>query len=277
MNSTGEKLKGRVAFITGGASGIGLGIAGRYIREGARTVLFDRNAELLKEVKESLKDNCITVAGDVTKEKDIERAVAEGAKAFGHVDIGINSAGLGTYAYITEQTEEQWDEVINICLKGVFFSIKYEARQMLSQGKGGAIINIASLNSRQPAEGYSAYCSAKAGVEMITKIGAMELGPHKIRVCCISPGAVATPLIAGMGLYPALGEETLDNCPLGRIGTTDDIAGAALFLASDEASWITGETLFVDGGCQTKRYPILSNHIPELKEFMSDKRLKTEG
>ncbi len=269
MNPSGKKLQGRVAFITGGASGIGRGISEWYIREGAKAVLFDRNADLLNEVKEVLKEDCITVVGDVTREKDLESAVAQGVRYFGYVDIGINSAGLGTYAHITEQTEEQWDEVIDICLKGVFLSMKHEARQMLAKGKNGVIINIASLNSRQPAEGYSAYCSAKAGVEMITKIGAMELGPHKIRVCCISPGAVATPLIAGMANYPSLGMETMDNCLLDRIGTTDDIAAAALFLASDDASWITGETLFVDGGCQTKRYPVLSNHVPELKLLMT--------
>ena len=269
MNAKGERLKGRVAFITGGASGIGRGIAARYINEGAKVVLFDLNGMLLKEVKEIFKEECIIVEGNVTSEKDIERGVAEGVARFGHVDIGINSAGLGTYAYITEQSEEQWDMVIDICLKGVFFSMKYEARQILAQGQGGVIINIASLNSRQPAEGYSAYCSAKAGVEMITKIGAMELGPNKIRVCCISPGAIDTPLIAGLKDNPSLYAELLDNTLLDRIGTTNDIAGAALFLASDDASWITGETLFVDGGCQTKRYPILSNHIPELKLFMS--------
>ena len=269
MSSLNKKLEGRVAFITGGASGIGRGIAERFVNEGAKVVLFDLNTELLGEVKESLKDDCITVVGDVTREKDLEKGVARGAEVFGKVDIGVNSAGLGGYAHITEQTEEQWDTVMDICLKGIFFSMKHEARQMLTQGGGGAIINIASLNSRQPAEGYSAYCSAKAGVEMITKVGAMELGPHKIRVCCISPGAVATPLIAEMGSYPSLGVESMDNCLLDRIAMPEDIAAAALFLVSDEASWITAETLFVDGGCQTKRYPVLSNHIPDLAEFVT--------
>ena len=267
--SEGSRLKGRVAFITGGASGIGRGIAERYIREGAKVVLFDRNGLLLEDVAQILKDECLACEGDVTIEKDIERAVAEGVKKFGRVDIGINSAGLGTYAYISEQGEEQWDMVIDICLKGVFLSMKHESRQMLSQGEGGVIINIASLNSRQPAEGYSAYCSAKAGVEMITKVAAMELGPHKIRVCAISPGAIDTPLIAGLKDVPALYDAVLDNMLLDRIGTTDDIAGAALFLASDDASWVTGETLFVDGGCQTKRYPVLSEYIPMLQMFMS--------
>ena len=267
--SEGSRLKGRVAFITGGASGIGKGVAERFIREGAKVILFDRNAPLLMEVADIFKDDCIACEGDVSIEKDIERAVAEGVKKFGHVNIGVNSAGLGTYAYISEQSEEQWDMVTDICLKGVFLSMKHESRQMLSQGEGGVIINIASLNSRQPAEGYSAYCSAKAGVEMMTKVAAMELGPHKIRICAISPGAIDTPLIAALKDVPALFDAVLDNTLLDRIGTTDDIASAALFLASDDASWITGETLFVDGGCQTKRYPVLSEYIPVLQMFMS--------
>jgi len=269
MTTKGNRLKERVAFITGGASGIGRAIAERYISEGARVVLFDRNTELLKSVKEDFGEDCITVEGDVTAEADLERGAAEAVKHFGRLDIGINSAGLGTYAYITEQTEEQWDTVIDICLKGVFFSMKHEARQIMANGEGGVIINIASLNSRQPAEGYSAYCSAKAGVEMITRVGAMEMGSYKIRVCCISPGAVDTPLIAGLKDNPSLFEELIDNAPLGRIGTTDDIAGAALYLASDDASWVTGDTLFVDGGGLTKRYPILSDHIPLLKGLMT--------
>jgi len=269
MNSKGNRLEGRVGFITGGASGIGRGIAERYISEGAKVVLFDRNSELLKEVKDVFGEDCATIDGDVTIEADLERGVAVAVEHFGRIDIGINSAGLGTYGYITEQTEEQWDTVIDICLKGVFFSMKHEARGMLKQGEGGVIINIASLNSRQPAEGFSAYCSAKAGVEMITKVGAMEMGSHKIRVCCISPGAVDTPLTAGLNSTPSLATELIDNIPLKRIGTTDDIAGAALFLASDDASWVSGETLFVDGGSVTKRYPILSDHVPMLKELMS--------
>lgn len=272
MSSNGALLEGRVAFITGGASGIGRGIAERYIDEGAKVVLFDLNTDLLKEVKQIFKDDCITVEGDVTKERDIENGVAKAVDRFGRIDIGINSAGLGGYVYITEQSEEEWDTVMDTCLKGVFFSMKHEARQMLAQGESGAIINIASLNSKQPAEGYSAYCSAKAGVEMITKVGAMELGPHKIRVNSISPGAVVTPLIAGFTEYPSLVEELVENTPLGRIGSTDDIAGAALFLASDDASWVTGHTLFVDGGSLTKRYPILSNHISELQMLMSKGR-----
>ena len=264
-----QEMIGTVAFITGGASGIGRGIAERFVNEGARVAVFDLNPHLLFEVKKILGNACLTIEGDVADEKDLRDGISRCVSRFDRLDIAVNAAGTSGYAYISEQTEDEWDTVMDTCLKGLFLSMKHESCQMLAQGEGGVIINIASLNARQAAEGYSAYCAAKAGVEMITRVGAMELGPHKIRVCGISPGFVATPLTADFADYPTLGEETLDNIPLGRLGTTDDIAGVAVFLASEDASWITGDTLFVDGGCHTKRYPILANHIPELRMLMS--------
>ncbi len=266
MNAKQSKLERRVAFITGGASGIGLSIADRYINEGARVVIADLNTDLMKEAKDRFGDACETVKTDVTIETDIEHAVAYAVEKFGRLDIGVNSAGLGTYAAITEQTEEQWDTVIDTCLKGVFFSMKHQGKQMMAQKEGGVIINISSLNSKQPGENFSAYCSAKAGVNMITKVGAMEMGPHNIRVCCIAPGLVFTPLTEVIKVTQALTDAYLENTPLGRAGTPEDIANAALFLASDEASWISGETLVLDGAAQTKRYP----EYPKIFAGMSD-------
>jgi len=255
MNIKGNRLEGRVALITGGASGIGHAIATKFLGEGAEVVLADLNTELLKELENQFGDACATVEANVTIEADMERAVAAAAENFGRLDIGVNSAGLGTYAIITEQTEEQWNTVINTCLKGVFLSMKHEGRQMVAQGNGGVIINISSLNSQQPGEGSSAYCSAKAGVNMLTRVGAMDLGPHKIRVCGIAPGYVDTPLTAAIKEMPPLKDAYLENIPLGRIGIPEDIANVAIFLASNEASWIAGETVFVDGAASTKRYP----------------------
>jgi NAD(P)-dependent dehydrogenase (short-subunit alcohol dehydrogenase family) len=148
-----------------------------------------------------------------------------------------------------------WQDVVGTCLTGVFLSVKHEARVMAAHGDGGAIINIASLNARQPAEGMAAYCSAKAAVEMLTRVAALELGPAGIRVAGIGPGLIDTPLTAYQRDLPSFRQAYLDNTPMGRIGTTADIAAAALFLASDDASWVTGETLFVDGGALTMAYP----------------------
>ncbi|HYE91314.1 MAG TPA: SDR family oxidoreductase, partial [Terriglobales bacterium] len=251
----GNRLSGKVAVITGGASGIGRGIAQRYVDEGVRVVLADRNGPLVQETAKALGAAAAAVEMDVTREADVERAVAEARARFGGVHIGVNCAGLGISVPLTEQTEAQWDTVVDVCLKGVFLSMKHEARAMAPAG--GVIINIASINARQPGAGLSAYCAAKAGVEMLTRVAALELGPRNIRVVGIGPGLIDTPLTTFQQERPHVREAFLENVPLGRVGTTDDIAGAALFLASDDASWISGDTLFVDGAALTKKFPEL--------------------
>ncbi len=255
--ASGNRLAGKVAVITGGASGIGWGVAQRYLEEGARVVLGDRNEDLLATRASALGDDGITCTGEVTDEADVARLIEATMTRFGRLDIGVNCAGLGTYAPIHEQTVEQWDMVLNINLKGVFLSIKHESKAMLAAGNGGAIINIASINARQPAHGMSAYCASKAGVEMLTRVAAMELAPHGIRVTGIGPGLIDTPLTA-FGGVPGIREEFLENIPAGRTGQPLDIANAALFLASDEATFVNGDTLFVDGGELTMRYPQLN-------------------
>ncbi|MEY2451791.1 MAG: hypothetical protein QOD92_1365 [Acidimicrobiaceae bacterium] len=243
-------------MVTGGASGIGRAIAERYVAEGARVVLFDVNKDLLAEVAGGLGDDvCATVAGDVTQEEDIAGLVATSVERFGRLDIGVNSAGVGGFSAIVDHPVEEWDRVVDICMKGVFLSIKHQAKQMVTQGDGGVIINLASINARQAGEGMAAYCSAKAGVEMLTKCAAMELGQHQVRVCGIGPGLVDSPLTAFQAEFPQLREAYLHNIPMGRSGQPSDIADAALFLASDEASWVTGTTLFVDGAELTREYP----------------------
>lgn len=248
------RLEGRVAVVTGGASGIGRAIAEAYLAEGASVVLGDRNAELLSATAEALGERCATSVGDVTVEADVEQLVATAVDTFGRLDVGVNCAGFATLAPVVDHDVAAWREVVDVCLTGVFLSVKHEARAMQAGG-GGAIVNIASINARQPGQGMSAYCSAKAAVEMLTRVAAMELAPSGIRVAGIGPGLIDTPLTAYQRDMPAFREAYLDNTPLGRIGTTSDIAAAAVFLASDDASWVTGETLFVDGGALTRAYP----------------------
>jgi 3-oxoacyl-[acyl-carrier protein] reductase len=262
MNSGKRKLEGKVAMITGGASGIGLGIAEKFVKEGASVMVADIHQDSMGAVKKRLGDACETVLASVTIEADLENAVRKTVERFGRLDIGVNNAGVGGFAFIKDQTLEEWNTILDTCLTGTFLSMKYESRQMIFQGEGGVIINIASLNSQQPAEGFSAYCSAKAGVEMITKVGGMEMGPDNIRVCGISPGLIDTPATDILMNTPEIYNEYIKNTPLGRSGTTDDIANAALFLASDDASWVTGITLFVDGGGHSKKYPELGKLIP---------------
>lgn len=252
MASGAGRLEGRVACITGSASGIGLAIARRFVAEGARVALGDLSAERLDEAKAELGEAATTAVADVRAEADVERLVESAVSAFGRLDVGVNCAGLATFAPVREQTEAQWDEVLDVCLKGVFLSTKHEARRMQ---RGGVVINVASINARVPGEGMSAYCSAKAGVEMLTRCAALELAPQGIRVVGIGPGFVETPLTAFAREMPAIGRAYLESIPLGRTGRPEDVASAALFLASEDASWVAGETLFVDGAEQLRGYP----------------------
>jgi NAD(P)-dependent dehydrogenase (short-subunit alcohol dehydrogenase family) len=254
----------KVAVITGGASGIGRESARALVREGAKVVVGDTNEAMLAETAEELGDACATSACNVIEEADVERLVDRAVSAFGRVDIGVNCAGLGTIGAVTDLTVEQWDLVLDVCLKGVFLATKHEARAMRSAGTGGVIVNIASINARQPGQGLAAYCAAKAGVEMLTRVAAMELGADGIRVCGIGPGLIDTPLTQYQRDMPAFRQGYLENIPLGRVGQPSDIASAVAFLASDDASWVSGETLFVDGASLTRGYPMMLDIAAEV-------------
>jgi len=252
------RIEDRVALITGGASGIGREVARRFVTEGARVVLTDRNPELLAELAAELGDACRTETGDVTVEVDVERAVARAVTDFGKLDTAVNCAGFGGFAPIADHPVEEFRAIIDTCLTGVMISVKHEARAMVASGNGGAIVNIASINSRVASKGMSAYCCAKAGVEMLTKVAAMELGPDGIRVSAIGPGFVDTPLTAFSSAIPAVRDAYIAATPLGRAGAPDDIAAAALFLVSDDGRWVSGDTLFVDGASAHTGYPDLA-------------------
>ncbi|MWA01577.1 SDR family oxidoreductase [Actinomadura sp. LD22] len=253
MTSAPGRLEGRNAVVTGAGSGIGLRIAQELHAAGATVTLVDINAAAITDVARDLGDRVSARTADVTDEAQVQAAIDAAAGAFGPLHIAVNAAGTGGLAPILDLELVEWRRVADLCLTGVFLSIKHQARRMT---EGGSIINIASLNGRQPAEGMAAYCAAKAGVEMLTKVAAMELGPRGIRVNAISPGLIDTPLTSPFTRSP-IQDEFLDNIPLGRIGATADVAAAALFLAGDHAAWITGDTLLVDGGAHTKRYPAL--------------------
>lgn len=237
-------MSGRTAVITGGCSGIGRAVAERFVADGHTVVVGDLNPVDVP--------GCEVLRCDVTVEDDVAALVAAAGP---DLDIGVNCAGLGTLGPITELTVDQWDLVQDVCLKGVFLATKHESRTMKANGTHGVIVNIASINARQPAQGMAAYCSAKAGVEMLTRVAALELGPDGIRVCGIGPGLIDTPLTQYQRDMPAFREGYLEQIPLGRVGTVDDIAKAVAYLVSDDASWISGDTLFVDGASLTRGYP----------------------
>ncbi|HTL86842.1 MAG TPA: glucose 1-dehydrogenase [Acidimicrobiia bacterium] len=257
-----ERLAGRVAVVTGGGSGIGAECARRFVSEGARVVLGDLNGDALETMAKELGDDCATELVDVTDPTAVERLVARATDDFGRLDIGLNAAGIGWYSPVYAHAVEQWDAVVDVCLKGVFLSVRAESAAMLAAKSAGVIINIASINASVPAEGMSAYCAAKAGVVMLTQCAAMELGPHQVRVCGIAPGFIETPMTAYARDLPGVQDAYVESIPLGRAGAPGDIAAAAAFLASDDASWITGTTIYVDGAEANKGYPELARFIP---------------
>jgi NAD(P)-dependent dehydrogenase (short-subunit alcohol dehydrogenase family) len=264
MRSSEERLQGRISVVTGGASGIGAECARRFVAQGARVVLGDLNGEALGLLESELGDACATEIVDVTDPDAVERLVARATQTFGGLDLALNAAGVGWYSPVHTHPIEQWDAVVNVCLRGVFLSLRAESAAMLAAETNGVIINIASINAIVPADGMSAYCAAKAGVAMLTQCAAMELGPHGIRVVAIGPGFIETPMTQYARAVPGVQDAYIESIPLGRAGAPSDIANAAVFLASDEASWVSGTTFYVDGAEANRGYPQLAKFIPGL-------------
>ena len=245
----------RVALITGASSGIGRATAEVFATRGAKVVLAARReqelAALTREI-ESRGGKASSVVTDVAVARDVERMVAHAIDTFGRLDYAINNAGIeGRISPITDLTEEDWDRVLDINLKGTFLCLKYEARAMLAGGRAGAIVNVGSVNSFLGFPTGSAYVSSKHGLIGLTSCASAELAARGIRVNLLCPGLIETPMhYRGRGL---LGDAIYDNLLANRvhtrrIGRPEEIAQAIVFLCSDEASYITGTTLTPDGG-----------------------------
>jgi NAD(P)-dependent dehydrogenase (short-subunit alcohol dehydrogenase family) len=252
-----DTLKGKGAVVTGGASGIGRAIATAFIEAGARVLICDVNPEATDGVVRALGERAIGRVTDVSDERQVEDAMRAAREAFGSLDIVVNCAGFGAISPLTELSGEKWRAVQAVTLGGVFHGVKHGARQMLEQGRPGVIINISSINGRIAGEGQTAYCAAKAGVDMITRCAALELSGRGIRVAGIAPGLVETPLTRKELDDPVTRELYLGVIPTNRPVQAEEIAQAAVFLASDHAPSITGETLAIDGGTQNRGYPAL--------------------
>lgn len=250
-------LKNKGAVVTGGASGIGKAIATAFIEAGASVLICDINAKAIDAVVSELGDRAIGRVTDVSDESQVEDALREAREKFGSLDIVVNCAGFGAISPLTELSGEKWKSVHAVTLAGVFYGVKHAARIMIEQGHPGVIINISSVNGRQPGEGQVAYCAAKAGVDMITRCGALELGGRGIRVVGIAPGLVETPLTRKELDDPVMRELFLGIIPMKRPVAAEEIAAAAVFLASDNARSINGDTIAIDGGSLTLGYPRL--------------------
>ena len=248
------RLEGKVALITGGNSGIGSATALRFAIEGAKVAITGRNAERGEQIAAEIIANggeALFIESDVRKAADCQAAVAETLERFGQIDVLFNNAGVFHPKTIVDTTEEEWDETIDSSLKGAYLMSKFVLPSMIER-RSGSIIHTSSGWGILGGDKAAAYCAAKGGLVVMAKAMAIDHGPDGIRVNCVCPGDVLTPMLpddaAKRGMawddYAAGAEDR----PLGRIGVVEDIANAALYLASDEASFVTGEALVVDGG-----------------------------
>jgi 3-oxoacyl-[acyl-carrier protein] reductase len=245
-----QRLEGKVALVTGAGSGFGLGIAETFAREGARVVVVDIRQEAAEAAAARIGKSSIGIAADVSKAADVQAAVGKALEAFGRVDIVVNNAGIShRNRPMLEVEEEEFDRIFAVNVKSVYHFARAAVPQMRAQG-GGVFINVGSTAGLRPRPGLTWYNSTKGAVHTMTKSMAVELAPDRIRVCALAPVAGETPLLATfMGEdTPQKREQFVNSIPLGRFSTPQDIANAALYLASDEASMITGVVLEVDGG-----------------------------
>lgn len=251
------RFAGRRALVTGAASGIGRAVALRLAAEGASVVGVDLDAAGLDAFAAEAEaagpaGTVATVPADVTGEEQVRAAVEHAVRALGGLDLSFHIAGGARNAPIVDMTEEDWDFTIALVQKSVFLCTKHAARAMTG---GGAIVNVASVNARMPMSGGSPYATGKAGVEMFTRNAALELAGRGIRVNAVLPGLVDTPLVAGVLASKAATRAYLDVIPLGAPATPAQVAGPCLYLASDDAAYVTGSSLVVDGGWTTTGYP----------------------
>jgi len=251
MGPSAFDLKGRVAIVSGGGTGIGKAIAHGLAEAGASIVLCGRRIEKCEEACNKIgeKTGAKTFAHrcDTASKNEVEALVKATLIQFGHIDILVNNAGVTSTYPVLELPEKEWDRVINTNLKG-YFLCSQAAGRFMAEAKRGVIINIGSQLGDVARPNKAHYLSSKGGIKMLTKALAVDLAPYGIRVNCIAPGPVETEMAAPVLSDPALRNEFLAHLPLGRLGQPKDLAGAAVFLASDAASWITGTTLYVDGG-----------------------------
>ena len=267
------ELSGKVAIITGAASGIGKAATMLFAKEGAHVVLADLNVKAGEEVAAaaSASTRCVFQRTDVSQEADIAALVKRALDEFGGLDIMYNNAGIGgAVGPLAEIGVEDWDKTQAVCLRGVFLGIKHSVKPMRARG-GGAIVSTASIAGVWGYPNLHAYCAAKAGVVNLTRSAALEFAADNIRVNCIAPGGISTPIVYGGEANKKAMEERLKRGqPIQRAGQPEDIAQAVLFLASEKSSFVTGQTLVVDGGAVAgQRVPFRDrNQVQQQFRFM---------
>jgi NAD(P)-dependent dehydrogenase (short-subunit alcohol dehydrogenase family) len=254
-------LADKVAIVTGAARGIGLAIATRYLAEGARVIIADADLIAGEAAAKSLDaTHCRFVAADVGDARYVERVIAETVAAFGRLDILVNNAGIIHTADFLDIAETDFDRVLRVNLKGAFLVGQAAARQMVAQvkagGAPGAIVNMSSVNAVVAIPNQVPYCVSKGGIDQLTKVMALSLAPYGIRVNAIGPGSIMTDILKAVATDKEAKRRILSRTPLGRIGEPEEIASIAVFLASSAASYMTGQTIYADGGRLALNYTV---------------------
>lgn len=259
-------LDGKIAIVTGAAGGIGYAIAERLLREKARVLIADIDPEKGGKAEADLSPlgEVRFVKADVAKRLDVHNLVAAAIDGFGDIDILVNNAGIVHGADFLDLKEEDFDRVLDVNLKGTFLTGQAVARYMVDKVKGGgppgAIVNMSSINAVFAIANQVPYSVSKGGVNQLTKAMALSLAPHGIRVNAIGPGSIMTEMLASVNADPAARNRILSRTPMGRIGEPSEIASIAAFLASDDASYITGQTIYADGGRLPLNYTVPVKH-----------------
>jgi glucose 1-dehydrogenase len=246
------RLENKVAVVTGSSSGIGAAIALAFAREGAAVVVnYSRREDAAQKVLQQVEaagGKGLVVGADVSDPKEVEAMVQQAVGTFGRLDIMVNNAGMERKMPFLQTPFEVWQETIAVNLTGAWLGCQAAAKQMAAQDEGGRIINVSSVHEDLAMPTNSPYCATKGGVRMLMRTLAVELAPHDITVNNIAPGAIETPMDAPLEQDADEMKKLLAEIPLGRMGKPEEVANLALFLASDDSSYVTGSTLFVDGG-----------------------------
>jgi NAD(P)-dependent dehydrogenase (short-subunit alcohol dehydrogenase family) len=253
------KLEGKIAIVTGGARGIGRACAVRFLAEGAKVVIADVDSARLNETAAAIgtPDDVLAVITDVSRKDQVDALIRAAVEKFGRIDIMVNNAGIAMMQDFLDVTEADYDKVLSVNLKGAFMGVQAAGRQMIVQGKGGVIINMSSINSGLANPRVSTYAISKGGMNQITGTAAVYFAPHGIRVVGVGPGTILTEMVEGSFIDSEEARRAiLSRTPLGRCGTADEIASVVSFLASDDASYITGETIYPDGGRRVLNYVV---------------------
>ena len=250
MTSAAGRFEGKVAVVAGGSSGLGLDIARGFAAEGAQVVIAARDGERLTKAADEL--GATAIACDITKFEDLERLASEAVERFGRIDVAVNSAGFEQQTPIRDITPETLEPMVAVQFTGAVYFLRHMANAM---NEGGSIVTVSSLTGVLVPQNYAAYAGSKAGINHVTKIAASEYGADGIRINAVAPSVIETPMTAHLLAIPAVEAAFLEQTPIARMGEPRDVTSAVLWLASDEASYISGQVLSIDGGASTRKLP----------------------